>query len=257
MISVIIPWYDNGDILRVKAKDSLFKALMNQDYEGEIEIIVVSQESIGMFYAAQELKVKEIHLVKEGLFNKSWCINVGVKNATFDTVLVIDADMMIGLDYVRLAMYYFNERNSRNIKFCMGWNNLILLPGRDNEFCRTVTPAYTEACGGTFIFDKSFFIYELGMMNEMFEGYGGEDNDLYYRVMDYCKRDKEFHLYFIPIVLAHHYHHWSILIKNNVTLMDIARENPEEIRHRLRWKVLGNIEGPVKIEMMDLIKGTE
>lgn len=250
MISVIIP-YCGDDELRRGAFKALLDVLNHQDFLNEIEIVIVTQHC-GSQYQSGHYCVGNTHHVnihKAGSFNKAWCINVGVRLAKGQTIIVMDADTICGQDYIRYINYYFNKVyiEENTALFAMGWQYLICLPGRDNPYARAITPGFTQACGGVFVFDKLFFINEVGMMNESYEGYGGEDNDLFYRVKAILGRDPNN----IPYALAHAYHHWSVL-SDHARMSDIVRLYPQEVTTRLKEKELGNMGGPVKIEMLDI-----
>ena len=113
MISIIIPYY-GVDLRRQEALGLLLRTLSMQNFKEEKEVILVYQGSEKKFSRIQPLLlsiVDEFIFLGRGSksFNKAWCINVAVRRAKYDTFVIIDADMIFGLDYLKL-LYQYSQR---------------------------------------------------------------------------------------------------------------------------------------------------
>lgn len=250
MISIIIPYYGD-DLKRQEALGLLLRTLSMQDSTENNEVILVYQGAEEVFKRMQPLLLsvvdKFIFLERaDEPFNKSWCINVAVRQCRCGFFAVVDVDTIFGLDYIRL-LYYYSQLSS----FCIGWTNLIHSPGKDQPYYRHVSPITTEAAGGVFSFNKDFFINHVGMMNENYEGYGGEDNDLFYRAQ-YILVTNNSAIFYVPYALLHYYHDWAPANIGNVELMEKTKNNIPEVIKRLKHARLGDIKAPTKIDMFDL-----
>lgn len=197
MISVIIP-YTKGDEIREANLHQLIGNIKKQTYE-DYELIIVEQ----LFDKKSDLNVENsnhicISYSGNNKFNKSWAINVGVRNSNHNGLLVIDADMVFGDDYFQKIVDFAKD----NPKFFMGYSKLHCETGRDNPEKRVHDQTYLKAAGGVWYCDKEFF-WSIGGMNETYFGYGAEDNDLWRRANSI--------LGLIPGLqyeVIHAYHHW-------------------------------------------------
>jgi len=282
-LSIVIP-YTYGGELREQALGNLIKCLDAQTFK-DFEVIVVEEigkvyqgtiknriEEILGFNLDKELWIKiqqeisknktiktpidgkfpykdkadkYILLRDNRLFNKSWCINVGIRNALANNVLIVDADMLFGKEYFKKVIK-FREKNS---KFFSGYNCLVCLPGRDNPVIRIIEQDI-NAMGGIWFVNKYFFFEELGGMNENYYGYGGEDNDVYQRAKFLLGEDAR-----LPYTLVHQYHHWHErgssfeLNPNRLNLLNVTRRKTKEIIRKLIETNLGQKKSPTEIKV--------
>ena len=113
-LSVIIP-FTGHDPLREAALNNLMHVLMNQDLiemeaSGEKaiihEIIFVEQKTRINYPVHSFDKDFVTHIYIEGFFdfNKSWCMNVASRQAKGKHLLFFDADMLVGVNYLRLSI---------------------------------------------------------------------------------------------------------------------------------------------------------
>lgn len=246
-LSVLIPYCWNPDEFRLLALNSTLSSIWAQEMR-DFELIVVEElVKVGNPNFPYKDRVNQFISLTDPQhrwFNKSWCMNVGLKKAKADNVLVLDADVTFDSDYFRRVL----EQISLTPNFFNGYTHLICLPGRDNPSIRTVTHAGLHAVGGAWCCNKNFFFSSLGGMNENYFGYGGEDNDLWYRaekVLGTLPR--------LNYTLTHQYHHWhpesgpSPLSPNRGELLRRTRETPVEVTQRLKAAGLGKIESPTLI----------
>ena len=197
MISVIIP-YTKGDEQREKNLLQLVTNIKKQTYK-DFELILVEM----LFEKPNDLDIDDCNHIciaypKNNRFNKSWAINVGVRNANSDNLLVVDADMVFGNDYFQKVVEFI-EKSS---KFFIGYSKLHCEIGKDNPEERIHNPSYLKAAGGAWYADKGFF-WSVGGMNESYFGYCAEDNDLWQRVNHILGSIDE-----LPYEMTHAYHDW-------------------------------------------------
>lgn len=238
-ISIIVPIKLHGLMnLRIRALFNLLRVLKNQDLKEEWELILVTQNTSTdvLFGAPLPKNHRIIQLTYEGEFNKAWCINVGVNNALYENIAVIDSDILFGVNYISFLNLHCQDK-----QFYIGWEYLICEDGKDNPFLRCVSPSHTMTAGGVFGFRKGFF-KSIGMMNEVYEGYGGEDNDIFFRVSKVLREE----IPCLPYALLHQYHDWSSPNEDNSKYTEYCRGNPEEVTSELlRWE-LGDMISPCK-----------
>lgn len=243
MVSVIVPFYGH-DELRVEALKKVILYLLMQDFKEEKEVILVVQQSDGVMKVSNGVRNLLLPKTESRYFNKSWCINAGVNQSRGNTIVVIDADMIFGNDYIRLINYYMKQDSiPSGYPFFIGWSYMVCLPGRDNSIPRCVTPNYTLTAGGVFVTTRDFF-FRVGMMNENYEGYGGEDNDLYYRAQEL--RGSKL-IWQMPYALAHSYHDWAEPDESREFILEKTRQHPmETIKILNKHKdSMGNLKYPV------------
>lgn len=262
--SIIIPWV-SGELLREEAFKNLLNCLKVQEYLKEVnaniafELVIVEQVTPKTTYYANK-KIKEllpeefagakyIQLLHDSeSFNKSWCVNVAMKKAYHDHIIVIDADSLFGKDYLKTIKDYVENTHEDLNKIMITWNTLVCLPGKDNPIVRYVSPLVTKAMGGVWYTWKPYFLQQLGGMNENYSSYGGEDNDLYERAILLQKNP----ITLIPYTLVHQYHSWKSPAFNADYLFNISLQNAYAITERLKSTDIGNPKHPTLIDMSDL-----
>ena len=262
--SIIVPWY-GGNIQRENSLRNMLNCLkmqieVNTDDPNIYELIIVEQIKKGeedirkkriLEIMPQELAhFRYIQLKKDGTFNKSWCMNVGARKASYQHLLFIDADSLFGQKYLTTIKHFIRKTpNPRNkLMFC--WNYIICLIGKDNPISRHIRPDTTRAMGGIWYVEKYFYFNEFGGMNENYEGYGGEDNDAYERASYLFKSP---HVSYMAYPLVHQYHDWEKPSENCVKYFEITRRNPEQIIEKLKNIERGNMNSPTYIKMKDLL----
>ena len=201
-LSIVIP-YTYGGEQREECLKNLMRVIKAQTF-GKYEVIIVEQilglKETGQ--CSQRDGVDQYVLLKDSEnrpFNKSWCINVGIKRASSSNVLVVDSDTIFGSNYFESIMA-FREQSP---KFFNGYSYIVLLPGKDNPLIRIKKHSEVHAVGGAWFANRQFFFEELGGMNENYFGYGAEDNDTWERANYLLKGIPEMDY---PVV--HQYHDW-------------------------------------------------
>ena len=239
MISVIVA-YTKGDKTRQESFKIFMDCVNKQTYK-DFELIIVEMlfdepsEIVWEGIKHITLDYKYIPALESiyHLFNKSWCINVGVRNAVSNNLLIIDADLQFEKDYFQRIVDF-----SKNApKFFVCYENIIWSKGRDNPNERIVRGLHLHTAGGSWFIDKDFF-WEIGGMDESFFGYGGEDNEFWERARHILKT-----ITYMQGKITHTYHHWhngrfALGSHRNRILNSTERNVPEAIK-RLKEVQLG------------------
>ena len=243
-LSVIIP-YSHNEILREQNLEKTLDCVFNQKYK-DFELIVVEQlikpyeHIIPIFQAHTNINRIQLKDPLNRNFNKSWCINVAVKQAKSNNILVIDADMLFGDTYFEEVLKFAQL----NTQYFSGYHDIICLPGRDNPATRVKKYDSIQAAGGAWFINKDFF-NKVGGMNENYFGYGGEDNDMWLRVSNILQDIKS-----ISYPLTHQYHHWhqqdgvNPLCEDRMKILDKTRKHPMNAISLLVRSNQGNINAP-------------
>lgn len=274
--SIIIPWR-SGDLTREISFKNMLNCLSVQQTPASkekitCEVIIVENpiedktkiaeytttslipnKILNADYPFSKFTYKQI-VQKDFRFNKSWCMNVGVRLAQYEHLIFIDADSLMGNDYLRTIKYEIRKTQYPKNQIMMLWNYLAKLVGDEEPICRFVRPDMTRALGGIWYSTKSFYWNIFGGMNENYEGYGGEDNDGFeravYALQTLGSSDSYLSVALYPLV--HQYHsneQQSISVYEWVK----TRAYPKIVIQRLKEQNLGNLISPCKIKMDDLI----
>lgn len=145
------------------------------------EIIVVAQD-----YQLPAIDGIKIIKISSPIFNKGWCINVGVKAAKNEYVYICESEMYSSEPYLNNVSDFMFEKN---LKWCFAWNTLCYTSEQQrNQIMQNMPcireynrePHIMKTEGGIVAFDKDFFL-NIGGFNEWFELLGGIDNEIAYR----------------------------------------------------------------------------
>lgn len=114
-VSVIIPCYNQGMYI-----DEAVDSVLNQTYQ-DLEIIVVNDGSVDeqtkqLLSNYERPKTKVIHTTNQGLATSR---NNGIRIATGEFILPLDADDKIGRQYVEEAVALFDKDPDLGIVYCM------------------------------------------------------------------------------------------------------------------------------------------
>ncbi len=250
--SIVIPWKNKPS--RELLLKNLLDCLSVQDLKCpeitiEFELIIAEQiESDKILQAIKSIEdivpknlatYRHIQLKSNECFNKSWCMNIGAKNAKYDDLIFMDADSLFDSNFLKSVRLYMLESLAdkyRKIFFC--WNQLIGLQGKDNPNIRYIRPDLTRAMGGIWFSEK----------NENYFGYGGEDNDMWERASYLLG----FQPHCMNYTLLHQYHDWEIPAPNAVRYFEKARSNPVKVTDRIKAAGIGKEFQPTLIGMDDL-----
>jgi hypothetical protein len=164
---------------------------------------------------------------KDGLFNKSWAINVGVVNANCEpeVVCILDADVLADRDFVARNARRFNRAGTMGH---LSYRDMWCLDAESTAYAieqrlvhaeAQVDPEHLRAFvlrrpPGCCVWVRTSAFLRIDGMDERFEGWGGEDNDFSYR-MDI---NSAFDSYDDP--LLHMYHPSSALLRADGELIN-------------------------------------
>ena len=115
LVSIIVPCYNQGNYLN----DSL-QSVLNQTH-ASWECIIVDDGStdetkdIASKWVEKDSRFKYIYKANEGLCTAR---NSGIKIATGDYILPLDADDKISENYIKLALLEFEKNNNLKVVYC-------------------------------------------------------------------------------------------------------------------------------------------
>lgn len=184
-VSIIIPTFNEE-----KNISSTLKSVINQDYDGKYEIIIIDGNStdntikiISKFIENN----KNIKLILEnGKPNIARARNIGVNNAKGKIIAFIDAGRIAPKDWIKKIINCFKNEDIVGVggSFELAKNNLNLLEkfiALDKIYRTNIQSKYTDVvCTGNAAFKKQS-IKEIGGFNEFFAK-RGENTDLCYRL---------------------------------------------------------------------------
>ncbi|MGP8024119.1 MAG: galactosyltransferase-related protein [Methanobacterium sp.] len=155
----------------------------------------------------------------EDLFNKAQAINNGVIESKTPYFAMVDVDAITKERNIDIAIYLLDKGFEVVYPFNRVVKDILNKKTFKEEYnFKTVeTPAqYRDSADGGIVFWNKHSFINIGMENEYFSGWGGEDNEILIRA-NLCKlkqiriNDNLYHL---------HHHRPKIRTKNNVEQMD-------------------------------------
>jgi hypothetical protein len=179
----------------------------------DVRVLVVCQNLPSWAARLAREGVRSI-LIQYPVFNKSWCINVGVRNSVADFIVIAESDMWCAHPYLHVLGDWMNENA---LSWCYAWNKLYyttkpqktdilkrqgLMPvnGLQCLPANTVTPTPNYSEGGFVAFRREFF-KSIGMCNEWMQELGGIDNDIALRARTISGSARAF-----PLAVYHLWH---------------------------------------------------
>jgi len=216
-ISVIIPNCNGRDLL---AKN-LPVVIKNCP---ECEIIIIDDGSIDESVKLLKAKFKSVKII-ENKKNEGFAesVNIGVKNAKDDLVLLLNTDVVPRKDFLKKAVDHFEKKGNKNL-FAVGLCDISHEDGRQvkrgrggasfekgflTHFAAPVESGPTLwVSGGSGLFDRQKFL-ELGGFDNAFAPFYWEDIDLCYRAWKIG-----FICIFEPGSQVDHYHEEGAIKKN-------------------------------------------
>ena len=198
-ISVIVPTFNRNDILA-----QTVEALSNQDLDkGQYEIVIVddcstleSRSVLEKYLSSNSNIIYVRHQVNKGLAASR---NTGINTSTGDIVLFLDSDIVPEKSFVKMHLQShlsfkdeyvavvsnlcYDERYIRNSNFARFMNDRYLgnrsVRDRGLLDLNNLPPQYF---GGGISSVRKDRIVSLGMFDTNFVKYGGEDEDMGYRL---------------------------------------------------------------------------
>jgi len=103
------------------------------------------------------------------------------------------------------------------------------------------------AMGGVWYVNRDVFFEKVGGMNELYFGYGAEDNDAWYRVSHVIGK-----VHTMPYHLIHQYHDWAFPSPTRMSILETTMKHIPEVIQRLKNADLGNPKHPTLIDISDI-----
>lgn len=196
-VAIIVPFRDTERGQRLRNLIACLHALADQDFPGHARVIVVETDI--------EPRCRDLiepladcyrYGYKDGGFNKSWAVNLGLRAAggpgdpgTPDLTCVLDADILVERSFVACNVARFAEPgHSAHQPF--RWSLSLDGPATDHAIWQRigqraggVGPSalrgllLREPPGGC-LWARTEILHRIGGFDERFEGWGGEDDDV-------------------------------------------------------------------------------
>jgi len=180
------------------------------------EIIVVEQDDSSKISLSPD--IKHIFVKNNGLFNRSWGFNIGVKYASFDKICFNDNDIFMDIADFTRGIDGLNDCDTINPYSAV----YDLDQGKSLDFKRYGTfPTMdgfgrggTNYSGGMLFMNKNNF-YKIGGWDEQMRGWGGEDDLMTHKIFNLLSsrtlEQKAYHLYHSRGINDNHLHtHYHI-----------------------------------------------
>ncbi|MFD4024087.1 galactosyltransferase-related protein [Streptomyces sp. NPDC058576] len=195
-VHVVIPFRDRSGGLRTRNLLACLRALADQEGGPDHRVTVVETDSEPRTRRALEGIVdRYVFARKDGLFNKSWAVNVGVVEATGDAayVCVLDADILVDRHFVaRNTARLRDGEHGAHLPFRWslsldGPSTLHAIGLRNDRGAANVPDSVLrglllrEPPGGC-VWLRTDVFHTVGGFDERYEGWGGEDDDVVARL---------------------------------------------------------------------------
>ncbi|MGW1598501.1 glycosyltransferase [Streptomyces sp. NPDC002343] len=226
---VVVPFRDRGPGHRLRNLLACLLSLRDQSVPASSYRVVVVESDDTPRWRDVITPYTDHYLFarKDGLFNKSWAVNVGVVNAPGrpEAVCILDADVLVDRDFIARNTARFRERGtmghlSYRDMWCLdesatSWAIEERLgrgaPQVDSDRLRAFVLRRPPGCC---VWVRASAFHRIGGMDERFEGWGGEDNDFAYRMDTHSAFDQ----YRDP--LLHMYHPSSAVLREDGELIN-------------------------------------
>ena len=198
-ISIIIPTWNRSKVLI----ECISQILSEDILDTNIEILVCdsystddTEENLKIFIS--ERKINNIKLIQCKENNVSTKRNVGILSSNFEYIILLDDDCIPTKGYIKSYLKYFKKIDNKTI-ICgqyRTYQTLLeksnYLKYRDSRNYRTKaelidlnnTLEYKNIVTGNLGFKKKYIIKNKILFNELIIGYGGEDVDWAWRLID-------------------------------------------------------------------------
>lgn len=252
-LTFIIPYRKTDDPQREENMDITLNYLSRVGGIKNVIISELSNESSKPFlmdaFSSLFDSFKTVFTYDDGeLFNKSRALNQGVIQSTTPYFVTSDSDSLTEGKNILLAVYLLDKGFDIVHPFNRVVKDIVDKKTfrEDYEFNAVESPAQHRdwADGGIVFWNKRSFI-EIGMNNEYFSGWGGEDNEILNRA-NLC----ELKQIRIDDVLYHLYHHRPKL-RNDENMKHMAKilqiKSKEELLEEIsQWPWMKEMEGYLK-----------
>jgi len=214
-VTVVVPFRCRGeDLSRARNLVAGLISLSDQSLPRERYHVVVVESDTEPRWAdpIKEFADEYLFARREGKFNKSWAVNVGVVNSgrQSDVICILDVDILCDRDFLARGLKRMDRDGSgahlpyRNVSCMDPSSTSAAITGRCAARSSGIDASALRRFDlrrppGFCVWVRADQFREIGGMDERYEGWGGEDNDFRYRVdhvtpLDHYD-DPLFHMY--------------------------------------------------------------
>lgn len=191
------------------------------EYPEDIQIIIVEQrimDVIPTFFRQLSIpKNATYYRLEYPVFNKSWCINLGVKKSKYGNIIIGESDCTPEHSH-KYFTDLLNYVDKNNTKWMFGWDRIKYYNKDHSDVYRDDEPKKGMAEGGLQYFNKDFF-WSIGGSNEFLQELGTIDNELVRR----AELNGGYHKFNHTII--HHWHEWNKMKKDNWKFAEHRNDN--------------------------------
>jgi len=196
-ILVVIPFRDTGETGRIRNLVACLLALRDQSAPADrYRITVVESDTVPRWRPVIGGLVDHyVHVRADGPFNKSWTVNVGVRETPgpFRMLCLIDADMLVDREFVhRNAARFDDPAHDGHLPYleCLALdldssNHMIDRRCRAHDAAAPLDAArglVLRHTPGGCVWTRSGLFHHIGGFDERYAGWGGEDDDMILRL---------------------------------------------------------------------------
>lgn len=243
MISYVIA-YRESSLDRLRNLELVLKWISS--YEEDLDVIVVEQDYEPKLQLTGKFRfpVHTIFVRNNGLFNKSWAFNVGVKFCKSDIIFFGDGDLLVNKSSFKSAVKLLKNKKYQVVRPFMSCLDLDQattesLNTEQLTFKGRPTREGLSICGGLTGFIKEA-LDQIRGWDERFEGWGGEDDYQSAKVkawLKYCSLNG----------MALHLHHERSALNG-------SKQHPEYDNNRNRFKTFDPSSPPKLVEIGNIFK---
>lgn len=249
MLSVVIPISDCLRKSNIEMVVHVLKGQTFQDFETVLVEQVIKDEGFKMHYSHLDVN-RYIPICNHGngLFCKTWCMNVGARIASGSRILFLDGDVVFDAGYLQAV-------NDAEGPWFVAWSENFYYTPESTKNVLTARKVYVPPTkgGGCSLFgnpgmsvayDREWFWNELGGHHEGYFAWGGEDNDSAFRASTLTGGFR-----CIPYKIMHLDHSKAKIYtrQDNFCLWLNTQHNTKNVTEILKKTDLGCIAGPASI----------
>ncbi len=224
LATFVVPYMD-GEVERRRGLDLCLQSIAGE-FQGKARVLVVEQgQQTTLRWLQRKFPEGFVNIVllerPYGAFERAATLNLGVRKAKTDLVILHDGDIMVVRGWCAfvqdLAASDYEVAWPALMTFYLDEEQTSLLPGR--------SPGQALSCcreleSISLIMRKDAYLH-IGGMDERFVGWGGEDNEFYERAMT---------LPFFPKRPLFAVHAWHPLVDKNSPLSQANRDRLLKLR---------------------------
>jgi hypothetical protein len=211
-------------------RETNLKTILNWLKSFDCEVLIVESDIESKMSLFKDFQFSHIFLKNNFPFNKSWCFNVGYKNAKYDKIVFGDADLVMNKESFLSSLNLLDEFECVN-----PYSSVIdLTPGETIQYINTKDFSNLEKierhgrgdtdnqkvpmCGGIIMFTKNS-LDKIAGWNEDFWGWGAEDDCISIKVKHFLKYENIkgncYHLFHNKAPIDTNLYYRNLTIYNN------------------------------------------